>query len=148
MSNTMILRIDREAVSRMKSHAESAYPEECCGFLYGSSGQSRRVILARAARNASEQNRGRRFRIDPLEYREAEEYADRNRLDLLGIYHSHPDHAAEPSEHDRDVAMPWFSYMILSVRERGVVECRSWRLNEQRNFEEEALNVKESLITE
>lgn len=144
----MKLRIDSEAVSRMKRHAENAYPEECCGFLYGYSGQARRVTLARRARNESERNRGRRFRIDPLEYREAETYADRNRLDLLGIYHSHPDHPSEPSEHDRAVAMPWFSYVILSVRREEVVDFRSWRLSEQRDFKEEALTAKKRIITE
>ena len=74
--------------------------------------------------------------ISPLDYMKAEEYADNNNLILLGVYHSHPEHPAIPSEHDLKVAMPYFSYVIVSVKKKKAVDFRSWRLSNGR-FEEE-----------
>jgi proteasome lid subunit RPN8/RPN11 len=62
-------------------------------------------------------------------------------LALLGIYHSHPNHPAIPSEHDRVAAQPWFSYVIISVLERKIGPVRSWRLNEETQFEEETVEA-------
>lgn len=135
--------VDPNVLRRLRLHAETDYPRECCGFLYGSADGLRRITRARRTANASRENRKRRFRIDPADYREAERYAEENGLDLLGVYHSHPDHPAEPSEHDRSVAMPWFSYLILSVSRGRAENWRSWRLNEDRAFEEEKLIIEE-----
>lgn len=135
--------VDPNVLHRLQLHAKADYPRECCGFLYGRADGLRRILQARRAANASRENRKRRFRIDPADYRGAERYAEENGLDLLGVYHSHPDHPAEPSEHDRSVAMPWFSYLILSVNGDKVKNCRSWRLNEDRAFEEEKLIIEE-----
>ena len=69
----------------------------------------------------------------------AERHALSRGLDLLGIYHSHPLHPAIPSEHDRSQAMPWFSYIILSVEENAIVDLTSWQLNNSREFEKETI---------
>ena len=130
----------------MTAHAEAAYPEECCGFFFGNDSKNREIILARAVRNSKEGDKSRRFEISPADYREAESVARDRGLDLLGVYHSHPDHPAEPSEHDREVAMPYFSYIIISVQEGKHDDIRTWQLNDHREFEEEELEVTEFSI--
>jgi proteasome lid subunit RPN8/RPN11 len=125
----------------MVSHAEEEYPSECCGFFFGNDGEIRKIIYAQRTPNIQTANRKRRFRIDPLEYRKAEKFSAENDLDFLGIYHSHPDHPAEPSEHDRSVAMPFFSYIIIPVSEGSAGEIRSWRLNSEETFEEEQVQL-------
>lgn len=139
----MKLEISPHTLQEMQGHAESDYPNECCGFFYGLGGEIRKVHIARATDNAKEGDQRRRFMIDPQDYQEAEQYAVDNDLDLLGVYHSHPDHPAEPSEHDRKVAMPWFSYIIISVSKGNAGPIRSWRLNNNREFVEEQVEVKE-----
>lgn len=139
----MNLIISNEALQKMNNHAEADYPNECCGFFYGLEGEIRRVRVAREVANAKEGDQSERFQIDPLDYQKAEKYAIEHDLDLLGIYHSHPDHPAEPSEHDREVALPWFSYIIISVQDGKAVNTRSWQLNDERKFEEEAIEPKE-----
>lgn len=142
----MKLTIDKEALIKMKRHAESDYPNECCGFFYGLEGDERQVRTTREVENAKEGDQSERFQIDPLDYQKAEKYAIEHDLDLLGVYHSHPDHPAEPSEQDREVAMPWFSYIIISVEDGEAVNTRSWQLNDERQFEEEAVSTEEFSI--
>lgn len=133
----MSLKLENDVLKNLEKHAETDYPNECCGFLFGKDGDERIVTASRQTENKSDGNQRRRFQIDSKAYRNAEQFADENDLDFLGIYHSHPDHPAEPSEHDRVVAMPYFSYIIISVQ-NGISEViRSWRLNEGRQFEEE-----------
>ena len=128
----------------MHQHAESDYPNECCGFFYGLVDENQRhVHMVQEVENAKEGDQRRRFQIDPLDYQKAEKYAIDHDLDLLGVYHSHPDHRAEPSEHDRKVAMPYFSYIIISVQDGKTDSSRSWQLNESRRFEEESIEIKD-----
>lgn len=140
----MKLEISTHVLQDIQRHAEEAYPNECCGFFYGLEGNedTRRVRIARNVDNAKEGDQRRRFRIDPQDYQKAEKYAVDQDLDLLGVYHSHPDHPAKPSEHDRKVAMPWFSYIIISVQNGSAENVRSWRLNEEREFEEEQVKIQ------
>ncbi len=139
----MKLEISNDLLQKMKMHAERDYPNECCGFVYGLEGEIRQVRIAREVENAKEGDQSNRFQIDPLDYQQAEKYAIEHDLDLLGVYHSHPDHPAEPSEHDRKVAMPWFSYIIISVQDGTAGSTRSWQLNNERKFEEESIEIKE-----
>lgn len=139
----MKLEVSNQASQQMRHHAEADYPDECCGFFYGLEGEVRQVRVIREVDNAREGDQRRRFRIDPKDYQRAEKYAIDHDLDLLGVYHSHPDHPAEPSEHDRKVAMPWFSYIIISVLNKTTANVRSWRLNDKRTFEEEQVEIKE-----
>ncbi len=124
-------------------HAVEAFPNECCGFLYGrEDGPTRIVSLAVPVANVKEGDQRRRFEISPLDYMRAEQYALENQTQLLGVYHSHPNHPAIASEHDRRQALPYFSYLIVSVRESGVEDVKSWRLQEeQRVFQEESVEV-------
>lgn len=135
------LSYSESALAEMKAHAIATYPEECCGFFYGSEDSMRTVTVSQAVKNAYEGDRRRRFAISPLDYLKAERYALEQGLTLLGIYHSHPNHQAIPSRHDLKQAQPFFSYLILSVKEQEVPEFRSWRVNETGKFEEEGIGV-------
>jgi proteasome lid subunit RPN8/RPN11 len=133
------LNINHQAIEAMKLHALDVFPNECCGFFYGKDGEIRDITLAQTVTNVKDGDQRRRFQIDPIDYMKAEKFAVETGLDLLGIYHSHPLHPAIPSEHDRVVAMPWFSYIILSVNEQEIQAVRSWQLNSERKFEEETI---------
>lgn len=142
------VQITPEAIEVITKDAESTYPYECCGFMYGTDDEQRLVTLAIPVENTKEENKERRFEISPLEYMRAERYADENDLILLGVYHSHPKHPAIPSEHDLRQAVPYFSYVITSVMEGKVAVTTSWRLNDSGQFEEEKVAQLQSEIKE
>jgi proteasome lid subunit RPN8/RPN11 len=132
------LNIDPSAESVMRTHAEQDFPNECVGFFYGQdTAEGRKITLARPIINSKEGDQRRRFEVSPIDYMKAEQYALINDLTLLGVYHSHPQHPAIPSEHDLLQALPFFSYVILSVMDGQIDHIRSWRLSEAGQFEEE-----------
>jgi proteasome lid subunit RPN8/RPN11 len=133
------LKINHEALQCMQQHAEKTYPDECCGFFYGKDGLFREISTAIEIKNSKDGDQRRRFEVSPLDYMKAENYALENNLTLLGIYHSHPEHPAIPSEHDLKQAMPFFSYIIISVKEGKAVDTRSWQLDEEGQFMEEKI---------
>ena len=117
------------------------FPDECCGFFFGKeTGEARIILKSLVVNNSKEGDKRRRFEISPKDYLNAERFADENELQLLGVYHSHPNHPAIPSEHDRVAAQPYFSYIIISVKENEIADIRSWQLNEDFQFEEEKIN--------
>ncbi len=126
----MTIEIPRAIVRLIKDHARDAYPEEGCGFLVGRMSEPRRVEESRRARNAAVEDRSRRYTIDPLELLRADDDAREKGLDLIGIYHSHPDHPAAPSEFDRSRATSWYSYVIVSVVDRQPKDATAWRFDE------------------
>jgi proteasome lid subunit RPN8/RPN11 len=135
-----MIRFQPAAEQVMYDDAISAFPDECCGFMYGlTEGDVRVITKALPINNAATENRKRRFVISPMDYLKGERFAVENDLELLGIYHSHPNHPAIPSEHDRVAAQPFFSYVIISVSEDGVKTVRSWILNDENQFDEEVL---------
>ncbi len=140
------LTLRPKAFNTILEDARRAYPNECCGFLYGIQGTERVVSEALSVRNTKEGDQRRRFEVSPRDYMRAEKYADDNGLQLLGVYHSHPDHPARPSEHDRKQAMPWFSYVIVSVDAGKPVDLRSWQLNRDAQFEEEHIPEQATLF--
>ena len=119
--------------------AIQSFPDECCGFLYGREDRDRLITDALVVNNSKDGDRRKRFEIAPKDYLQAERYADEQRLTLLGVYHSHPNHPAIPSEHDRVAAQPYFSYIIISVHDENIDHIRSWRLNDSFQFDEEKL---------
>ena len=131
--------LDNEAQKIIVEDAVQSFPDECCGFVFGHEDSNGRRIITRArvVQNAKEGDKRRRFEIAPQDYLDAEKYAGEQQLELLGIYHSHPNHPAVPSEHDRAAAQPFFSYLIISVNEKEPGPIRSWRLNDDFQFEEE-----------
>ena len=141
----MNLQIESNALKHIHQHALEVYPYECCGFLYGSENPDRLILQAKSANNVKEGDQKRRFEIAPLEYLAAENYALDHNLVLLGIYHSHPNHPAYPSEHDRVQAVEYFSYIITSVSEGKIKDTTSWRLDEKKQFEEEKILPEEKV---
>lgn len=145
----MTLKIPADILAQVRAHGEAAYPEEGAGFLLGSvAADDRSIISILPAENSREQAaRHNRYQLGPEQFRQAEETAARLGLELLGVFHSHPDHPAQPSEFDRQWALPWFSYVITSVEQGRAVDSRSWRLTEDRGaFVEEAiLSIEESI---
>ncbi len=132
------IQINDSAKKVIQEDGIKTFPNECCGFLYGKDGEIRSIDLAIPVINDKEGDQRRRFEISPLDYMKAEKYALENDLDLLGIYHSHPNHPAIASEHDLAKAMPFFSYVIISIRNGEAHEIQSWRLKDsERIFEEE-----------
>ena len=139
----MILEIGETLLERIHSWGEQAYPEEGAGFLLGRDGDPRRVSEILSLPNTFDVGlRGRRYLISPEAYLEAEAAAERLGADLIGVFHSHPDHPSVPSETDREWAQPFFSYLITAVDQGRALESRSWRLRDDRSgFEEETVAI-------
>jgi proteasome lid subunit RPN8/RPN11 len=131
--------LETDAQKIIVQHAVDAFPDECCGFVFGHEDSAGRRIIteARVVKNIKDGDKRRRFEIAPQDYLDAEKYAEEHQLELLGVYHSHPNHPATPSEHDRAAAQPFFSYLIISVNDKEPGPIRSWRLNDDWQFEEE-----------
>jgi len=131
------LRVPEAVLHDIHRHGERAYADECCGALIGSGSA---VVEAFALSNTTDGERRRRFLVGPREYREAEARASAAGRDLIGFYHSHPDHPAIPSAFDLEHAWPNLSYLIVSVRSGRAAEARSWRLRADRSgYDEEHL---------
>ncbi|MCH7663833.1 MAG: M67 family metallopeptidase, partial [Chloroflexi bacterium] len=88
--------------------------------------------------------RHNRYLITPQDMLRGEQEAESLGLDVIGVFHSHPDHPNKPSEYDLELALPWFSYVITSVENDQSADSRSWRLTDNRlKFVEEKINLKE-----
>lgn len=150
----MVVKISREAYEGMIKHAESGYPYEVCGVMIGNGEiisayrQCRNLIAEDTVetefKNSNKLDKERlrdRFELDPKSYMEADEWARSEGLEILGIYHSHPDHPSKPSETDRQIASPFWGYIIFSINQGSFNDARLWYINEddyqfeQREFE-------------
>lgn len=142
------LVLSATAHKKIVEHAEAYYPKECCGFMFGIEGDVRNVTLVRPTRNVKKGDQRRRFEINPLAYVKAEQYALAHDLKLLGVYHSHPNHPAIASEHDLEVALPYFSYVIVSVMYGIAKEIWSWKLHghQKEFYQEETLLTQEQYL--
>lgn len=130
----MPLKIGAGDVRHIHDHAKETYPEECAGAIVGmDTGEMRVVVDVWRAENTHEEERSRRFLIEPSQIKKFEEMAAERDMDLLGFYHSHPDHPAVPSEYDREHAWPYYSYVIASVSGENVEELRCWVLEDDRS---------------
>src|SRR5918994_127145 len=111
--NSRALTITAQVDAATRAHGQETYPHECCGALIG---RGDRVSAVVALPNTTEEGPRRRFLVRPSDYRDAERRASELGAELLGFYHSHPDHPGRPSQYDLDHAWPVFSYIIVSVR--------------------------------
>jgi proteasome lid subunit RPN8/RPN11 len=138
------IEINKTELLKIQTHSTETYPEECCGVLIGTSSPSPRVIEARRVVNINLGSKKRRYNIDPVEYMHIEKELDEKNNEILGIYHSHPDHPSKPSEFDLNNALPNFSYIILSVINGEREKLTSWRINSTREeFCEEQITITE-----
>jgi proteasome lid subunit RPN8/RPN11 len=151
------IELVREDLQAICTEAESSYPQECCGLLLGLvRGDSKTVVDVLPTENAwdgeamktfqgieplaklGETKRGN-YAIAPTDLLLAQREARDRHLVIIGIYHSHPDCAAIPSEFDRQVAWCEYSYIIVSVYSGKAVEVTSWRLDDDREFQREEI---------
>lgn len=139
----MTLIIDPQVCDYIYKDAIETFPNECCGFLYGKEKTDRFINLAQRTNNSKDGDKSRRFEISPLDYIRAEKYALENDLQLLGIYHSHPNHLAIASKHDLEKALPFFSYLIVSIMNGKIEDLKSWKLKEEKKeFLEEEIFIQ------
>jgi proteasome lid subunit RPN8/RPN11 len=132
--------MDEGVDAHIRGHAQETYPNECCGALVGSGD---RVSEGFSLPNLTEEGPRRRFLVTPNDYRTAEKRATDAGKELLGFYHSHPDHPARPSQYDLDHAWPYFAYVIVAVEKGESKAMTSWRLREDRSmFDEERISVE------
>jgi len=132
--------MERRAI---ETHAARGYPEEACGVLLGRDEKERRVVSEVVElENAGESSRHNRYVISPEQFLRAERRARDTGLDVIGFFHSHPDHPARPSAFDLEHAWPYYSYLIVSVMNGRVTDARSWRLTDDRSrFDPEPLEA-------
>jgi proteasome lid subunit RPN8/RPN11 len=124
----MAIVLPRAIVGAIHEHGRETYPHECCGALIGRGGVAMQTL---PLPNTTEEGPRRRFLVRPGDYRAAEERASEAGQELLGFYHSHPDHPARPSQYDLD-----------HVVDGAPADLRSWRLREDRSqFDEETIDV-------
>jgi proteasome lid subunit RPN8/RPN11 len=134
----MAIQLNEKVDAAIRAHGQESYPNECCGALIGKDGVVSETL---ALPNMTDEGPRTRFRVTPDDYRGAEKRAGEAGAELLGFYHSHPDHPARPSQYDLDHAWPFFSYVIVSVRQGVSGDMTSWRLREDRSaFDQEDLN--------
>jgi len=129
------MKITDAQLKEIYAHAKETYPHECCGFLLGTV-DDRLVHQVRRATNLN-QNRADRFEIDPKEYMQVQFEADEAQMDILGIYHSHPDWPPIPSQTDMESAFVNMFYLIASVHEGMPLNTNVWQLADegQRRFQ-------------
>ena len=155
MAHPEKLRIAAELAERIRKHGVETYPHECCGALLGRDGthetdlsSPREIVDLFPLINRRDDSPRNRFSVEPLDVIEADRGAQARGLDVVGWYHSHPDHPARPSEYDREHAWPWYSYIIVSVNERVPGEMTSWRLKEDRTgYSPETIEIKGNTLT-
>jgi proteasome lid subunit RPN8/RPN11 len=130
----MAVRLKLEHLEAIKKHAESTYPYECCGLLLGQLVNGDKTLQETyAAANAKEaENQHNRYLIPPQTVLEAEKYARSKKLEIIGFYHSHPEAEARPSRFDLDHAWPFYSYIIVSVKDRMAKDLNSFRMADDR----------------
>jgi len=131
----MALEINREHLEEIGRQGARAYPNECCGALVGvAEGDAKQVRGLLPLDNRREGEAARtRFLVSADDFRWAEKQARAQKLDIVGFYHSHPDHPARPSEFDREHALPWYSYIVVRVAGGEPQEATSWVLAEDRS---------------
>jgi proteasome lid subunit RPN8/RPN11 len=138
----MNILLSSDLLKAIETHLEASYPNEGAGFLLGRiEGETVQIKQIVALENKREQDaQHNRYELLPADYTRAEIEAASKEIDVVGVFHSHPDHPSRPSEFDRDHALPHFSYLITSVEQGKAVITQAWRLREDRSaFDEDNL---------
>ena len=139
-----VLSISKELVEGIRAHGAETYPHECCGALLGRDLEPREIVALFPLINRRDDSPRNRFSVSSQDVVDAEKSARAQGLDVVGWYHSHPDHPARPSQYDRDHAWPWYSYIIVSVAQGQPQDMTSWRLDDNREqFSPEAIQIRQ-----
>jgi proteasome lid subunit RPN8/RPN11 len=151
----MVIKLNSHHLLKIQTYAERIYPEECCGLLLGQRcGDVKSLIEVLPTENSwddevadafqaiegsaqLESSKRSRFSIAPVVMLKAQKDARDRNLDIIGIFHSHPDHPAVPSEFDRAIAWQQYSYIIVSVQQGKACDLKSWSLDDNHQFQPE-----------
>lgn len=154
MADRLVIAINTDLAQRIREHGARTYPYECCGALLGRASElirnradranptetPREVLKLFPLANGNGESPRNRFLVTANDVRKADVAARNEGLEVIGWYHSHPDHPARPSDYDRDHAWPWYSYIIVSVHAGTPQDMTSWRLEDDRSaFAEEKI---------
>jgi proteasome lid subunit RPN8/RPN11 len=130
----MSLILEKSYLAEIRRCGEATYPHECCGFLFGRVEENRRIVKqARPAQNRRGDSPQNRYEISPQEYMQADRIAAGAGLEIVGFYHSHPDHPARPSQFDLENAWPDLAYVIIAVNGGKAGEAAAWILSDDRS---------------
>jgi proteasome lid subunit RPN8/RPN11 len=140
----MQIRLSTEQMQQIEAHLEAAYPNEGAGFLLGRAGKDEvsveSVMPLPNLREAEAQHN--RYVLSPMDFIKAEDEASRLGLALVGVFHSHPDHPAKPSQFDLDHAWPNLAYFITSVKQGKSDVTYAWRMREDHSqFDEDSIAI-------
>jgi len=162
MTENFQLCMNRDLAEGIRRHGAETFPYECCGALLGRDsasdgkvsapdeslvGTPREVLGLFPLVNRRDDSPRNRFAVSADDVRDAEKAAREHGLEVIGWYHSHPDHPARPSDFDREHAWPWYSYVIVSVMKGEPADMTSWRLNDDRqNYSAEGIEIRNSAL--
>ena len=141
-----MIKIPAPLLREVYDHTEASYPNECCGLLIGMTDQDKNLTVHafRKCKNLNKERAQDRYLLDPLDFLRVTQEFENGPWDIIGIYHSHPDHPSRASQTDTDraveiMATAW-SYVIVSVQKGKVASAQSWVLNlDEKKFYEEPL---------
>ena len=137
-----MLSIDNDKLHFIKDQVKKSYPSECCGLLIGTDTLEKKVVEVCPVQNKNAERTHNRYEIEGKEFVKIDKEASKKRLQIIGIYHSHPDHPAIPSAYDTEHAWVGYSYMIAAVEKGEPIDIRSWIFNEEKKqFEEEEIKL-------
>ncbi len=156
----MILKLAVEHLRAICAHAQSSYPYECCGLLLGRNSQDGKTLVevmamenvwsASSVESFAEidasldpgADKNSHYTIAPEVMLQVQKESRDRGLDIIGIYHSHADHPAIPSQFDRVCAWQTYSYIIVSVPQGKAGELQSWSLDDTHQFQPEEIIVE------
>ncbi|MGH7703216.1 MAG: M67 family metallopeptidase [Gemmatimonadales bacterium] len=127
----MTLRIGEALLDRIRRHGEEAYPAECCGVIAGTADPVKQAVRVVPGANRRTDD-PHRYLMDAEQIRLVERELRATGLEIVGYYHSHPDHPAAPSPYDAEHAWPWYSYLIVQVAAGRAAEITAWVLDAER----------------
>lgn len=134
-----MVKINESSYKAIIKHAESGFPHEVCGVLIG---QDHTVSHYKECNNLNTERAHDRYELDPLSFKEADDYSREIGKEIIGIYHSHPDHPSMASETDRQRAWPEWIYIIFSINQGKYNDARAWILEDSgEKFYEESIEV-------
>ena len=138
-----MIRMPKPLLDEIHTHSRSAYPNECCGLIVGTLRDHKVVHAVRRCNNLNTERSRDRYTMDPRDMLRVQREFEDSPWDIVGIYHSHPDHPSRPSQFDTDRAWPDYSYMIVSVHGGTVASTESWQLDDgERRFHGESLIIE------
>ncbi|MEP9411016.1 MAG: M67 family metallopeptidase [Candidatus Brocadia sp.] len=137
-----MLYIGNDKLREIEEQVKKSYPLECCGLLIGTNTGGKKVVGVRPVQNKNFERAHDRYVIERGDFERVDREAVKNGLQIIGVYHSHPDHPAIPSAYDTEHACSWFSYIIVAVEGGEKTDIKSWVFDEEKKrFKEEEINL-------